>query len=124
MEVYGIEHLKTIMVGIAEIMNIASRVMHGSGIFALFGIMAPINKIRGTDMSLVLKELKDASPAERAELDKAFLGAMDLVNKEVQAKIGTMAGYLEECVTVVGDALSVVNRSQDLWARIKGLLSL
>jgi hypothetical protein len=124
MELYGVEHIKVIVVSVAEIMNIASRVMNGSGLFALFGIMSPINKIRGSDMSLVLKELKDASATERTEIDKAFVGALELANKEVQAKIGTGAGYLEECITAVTDGLSVISRSQDLMARIKILLGL
>ncbi len=99
----GIERLKEIVADVAGVLNAVSKFANKGGIFALaplYGIATSVMKI---DWALVKQEIADLSTEERAALEVVFQAELDLVKKDVEAKI-------EEAVLKLDQAIDLVER--------------
>lgn len=118
---FGVENLKKLVVSVAEALNIVVKVLKGN-FLALFGLAQVLLSLKAVDFAAVLKELGDLQPAERADVEAAFTGALDLGNPDLQAKVVAGVGYLEEAVGVVGEAVNLGTKAYDLVLRVKKFL--
>ena len=118
-----IDLIVTFVVAVANVLNVVGNVLAGGGIFAMLGILGPINTLKALNFQLMLSELQGLDAASRSKIDAAFVGALNMSNKVMQAKITAAEGYLETAVSLVGEGISVVNQGQALIAKLKTLFT-
>jgi hypothetical protein len=116
---YGVETLKSVVGSVAEVLNVASKVLHNGGIFALFGLTGPITTLQHLDWAAVKQELADLDPAERLLVEKAFSDRLALQDAAVQAKLLAGEGFLEEAVELVESGVGLFNKGSDLVKRVR-----
>lgn len=120
---YGVGEMKKAFGALAQAMNVISQALSGS-LFALFGLVTPLQALQGIDFALLGKEAGELDSADRAEVEVAFKGNLNLVNKTAQTKILAATDILEEAIATATEALSVVNSGLSLVNRTKALLGI
>lgn len=120
---YGVEQLKVFVTAMAHILNVASKVIHNGGLFALFGLTGPIAALKAVDFAKLKLELGELIAAERQDVEATFSQNLALVNANVQAKILGGVNYLEETVEMVGRGISLFNEGKDLVERVRAFFS-
>lgn len=118
----GIEQLKARVVNIAEVLNIFSRVAHGSGVWALVGLVKPAQALLQADFGVLKAEIADCSKEERLDVEAAFKGALDLVNKDVQAKFQGGVDILDEVIDIAAAEVELVKKGIAEVAKVRALL--
>lgn len=118
---YGIDNLKAIAGATAEVLSIGSKVLKGN-VLAAFQLLGPVQTLRGVDFSQVDEELGDLDAAERLQVQDAFNAKLSLEDKNVEAKIKTAVGYLEEAIGLVGEGVEIGTKALDLLKRVRLLI--
>jgi hypothetical protein len=118
---FGVENLKVIVVAVAKVLNVASKVIHGN-LFAALSLVEPLLSLRGVDFAAVGAEIGDLDTAELDVVRAAFVENLDLVNKDVQAKIAEGSASMLEAVALVEEAVSVGQKAIVLFAKFKALV--
>lgn len=110
----GIEGLKVLAKVLADVLNTASKLLHGQGLVVLFALSQDWGMLSNVDYAAVKKELSDLSAEERKEIEDVFINSLALVDQAVQAKIQAGVGVLDSAVKVVEDAVAVVKAAKAL----------
>lgn len=117
-EKYGIEVFKKAVEALADVLNVTSSVMNHGGIWQLFGLKDVLTFLSGLDVAQLKAEALDLSDEERKALEDLFKAKLNLVNKEVQEKMGSGLALLED---VVVDVQRVIVKCKDLYTFVLGL---
>lgn len=119
---YGVETLKVLVVALAQALSVVVKVMRGN-LLALWGMLGVVSTLRDVDFAKLKLELGDLSAAERAVVEAAFAGALD-VDATLKAKLTESAGCLEEAAGMGEELVALYGRGVALVARVKALLGL
>lgn len=122
--VYGVDQSKKFVVAVAESANIVSSVFGGAGLWALVGIVAPINELKAVDFPALSKELTEYDSADRLAVESAFKGALALKQPAAQAAILAGIGELDKAVSLVGAAIVLANDAISLVAEVRKMLGI
>ena len=122
----GIDNLKSSSVAVAKCLNVASKVLNKQGLWHLLELQEPISVLSKVDLASLKAEILDLQDSERKEVEDAFKGALDLVNKDVQVKIGAAFGLVEEAVAFVESAVTDLSalyvNGKDLYLKARAFL--
>lgn len=121
---YGSVVMCSAAVAVAQVVNVVSKVLNKGGLLSLFGLLEPINTLKGIDLSKFKDELGELGEDDRKAVQKAFTDTLDLADKAVQAKIVGTVGYLEKAIDLVNRALGMVNEGKSLVLEVKAFLGL
>ncbi len=118
---FGVENLKNLSGILADVLNVASRVIHGN-IFGALGLIGSLVALRGVDFSVLGNELGELDAEEQEVIRQAFVARLDLVNKDVQAKISEGIGYVQETAALVAELVESGTKAVELFNKFKKLV--
>lgn len=125
-EKYGVETLKKIALSVANVLNVLSKVINKQGLWHLIALKDSVEFWATVDLRVALAELKDLSESEREVVEQSYKDALDLVNKDVQAKISGFVDLLEKLADLAEDAYaageSLYENAMKLYAQVRALL--
>lgn len=119
--VYGIVEAKKIAVGLAEVLNVVMKLVKGN-FLALFSLLGALTVFKDLKLEDFKKEILELDVAERAELEAAFIAALNFEDKVLQDKFSQTADCLNMVVDVVGQALHVVDNAKLVINKFKTIL--
>jgi len=123
----GVEKSKAVVESVAKILNGVSGFVHKQGLLSLIPVVMEAQKLISVDWKGVLEEVKDTSTPEGAELEKALMDNLNLVNKAVQLKIGEAIDCVQEGVElgvkVASDVQEYIVKGKAYYKKVKSLVS-
>ena len=107
----------------ADVVNEASQIIHGGNILGVISLAPDCAVIGGENWQNVKDLLPQLSNEDRAAVEKVFTDNLNLVNKDVQAKIVTWVPLLEKAFELAEQAYGVVKAAIDLVNKGKAALA-
>jgi hypothetical protein len=117
-----ITQVKLVVETAAEALSTVVKLLSGGSIFGAIGLLSSLSALKGVNKHALLDQLKDADPAERAELLAAFKSKLVLEDKALEAKIESGADCLDEAIGLGIDAYEVIERGVALVGKVKGVI--
>src|SRR5271165_1232971 len=94
---------------LASLANAISKAIH-SGIFGAWDVVTALLAMKNVDLTAFKSEVAGlVDPAERAQVEAAFVGTLALQDATVQAKVVSSVNVLESGVQLVSEGLALYN---------------
>ena len=107
----------------ADVFNEVSKVIHGAGVFTLFSLTPDFTMVGGEDWNKVKSQISSLGDEERKAVEGVFASNLNLVNKDVQAKILSSENLLEKAVELAEKQIALIKQEIELFNEMKALLS-
>jgi len=121
---FGSTLMCEMVVDVAKVCNVIARMVHKGGLLSLLPLIGTFNDVEGMDFAALKQELGDVDATDRADVEAAFLGALDLGDPAIQAKVVGSVGYLETAIDLVSQEVALVENGISLYGQAKSFLGL
>lgn len=106
--VYGVVEVSKILDVVVEGLNVASKIAHKGGVLSALALVDELSAIGSVDWDVLKKEVSELDADDAKKLQDLVSVKLDLVNKEVEAKIKAAPALVLEVLTVAQEVLAVV----------------
>lgn len=118
---HGIDQLKIIVEALAEMINVTYKIVKGGGILAALALIDEISALKTIVKDELVAQVKELSPAERAELLAVFKAKLVLADTGLEAKIEAGGAVLDELVELGMHGYGLFLEAKALAEKVKGL---
>lgn len=105
---YGIAQCKVLVGAVADLVNVADKLLNGGGIFSAIGAIGDINALKGIDFAALRLEIGHLDPVEGQQLDAVFKSKINLSNPAVQAKVLSGVGEMDKAIALAGKVVALI----------------
>lgn len=108
----GFTQLQVVVTALAQAINGVYKITHGSGLFAIFGLLNDLSALSGLSKTELLAELKAMVPAERQALEALFKSKLSIADAAFVAKLDSGIDLFDTAVNLGLEGYDVLVKGQ------------